>query len=153
MYTLECRKKLPLHGCKLLCRTSLMVSVSATNFQVHQLNYDSWLHLINEPSFLCMLLLRKLWLLLKPLGSQVTWKQWIHTFVCIHSFDKYCSFLLFFFSRDEVRGRSLRLLQKSCDTSLGSLVIVSILPPLFEGRKQLSVDVKVIEQAELFWPF
>lgn len=97
-----------------------------------------------------MLLLRKLWLVLKSWGSRVTRKHLIHTFVCMHGFAKYC--LLFFF-RDRGRGRSLKLLQKSCDTRLCSLVIVSILPPILEGRKQLPVAMKVIEQAELFWPF
>lgn len=43
--------------------------------------------------------------------------------------------------------------KKDCDTLLCSLVLVRILPPILEGRKQISAAVKVIEQAELFWPF
>lgn len=100
-----------------------------------------------------MLLLRKLWLVLKSLGSRVTWKHLIYTFVCIHSFAKFCPFMFFYRDWGRGRGRSLRLLQKGCNTSLCSLVIVSILPPLLGGRKQLSAAVKVIEQAELLWPF
>lgn len=76
----------------------------------------------------------------------------LDTYICMHT--QLCQILSFygFFFRDRGRGRSLRLLQKGCDTSLCSLVIARILPPLSGGRKQLSAAVKVIEQAELFWP-